>query len=357
MVRLAIEGVVVWLVASQTAFGGVVITTDGSRLVGTIERLADSKLIIVTEIAGRLEIDATKVVAISSDEPVTVEFASGDRLVGTIDVLDGEASSVIHTMLGDVTFATTKVTAIWQPGADSPEVVALRKEAEDTRRALTPEWTLTLEAGGVRKEGNTDTLDAQGRFDLQRKTKDDLLKFFLAADYSEQDDKRSRNEYRGGMSYENMLTERAYWYTRLEMEYDEFENLDLRSTAAAGVGYYWLKKDDHEFKNRIGLGYRHESFNTGVTEDEAVLDLGLDYRVDIAPWLQFTQSTTYSPDFEEFDDYRLDLDTAVVLPLKSDILKLKMGVRNEYNSRPQPGIDRLDNTYYANLVLELRKPN
>lgn len=205
------------------------------------------------------------------------------------------------------------------------------------------------------KEGNTESLNARGRLDVIRKTKDDLLSFFLSVDYSEQDDLRSQNEYRGGISYENMLNERTFWYTRLEMEFDEFENLDLRSTAAVGLGYYWLRKDDHELKNRLGIGYRHEAFNNDISKDEAVLDLGLDYRVDIAPWLQFTHSTTFSPGFEDFDDYRLDVDTAVILPLQSDKLKLKLGIRNEYNSQPQSGIERLDNTYYANLMLSLER--
>jgi len=51
----------------------------------------------------------------------------------------------------------------------------------------------------------------------------------------------------------------------------------------------------------------------------------------------------------------LTLDTALAVPLgNSDIWKLKLGVTNEYNSQPQPGLDRLDNTYYANIVLELK---
>ena len=113
-------------------------------------------------------------------------------------------------------------------------------------------------------------------------------------------------------------------------------------------------RPEHEFKNRAGIGYRHESYANGDTSDEAVLDLGLDYRLDIAPWVQFTNSTTYNPDFEEFDDYRLDCDTAWLFPLKSNIFKLNAGMPNEYNSRPQRGLGRLDNTYYANLLLELK---
>jgi len=142
----------------------------------------------------------------------------------------------------------------------------------------------------------------------------------------------------------------------MELEYDEFEDLDLRATAAAGLGRYWIKKDEHEFKTRAGLGYRHEAFNNGVTRDDAIADLGMDYRVDIAPWLQFTHSGTFIPSLEDFGDYRLNLDTAFIFPLKNDAWKLKLGMRNDYNSNPTGDLERLDNTYYANILVEIKEP-
>jgi len=348
--------VVLFLTGSASlARGGAVYTSDGSKLVGTIERWADGKLVIVTEFAGRVEVDATKVVAVASAEPVTVQFDSGDRLVGTMTVDDTSGTCVMETALGPLNVQAGKVVAVWKAGDESPEVLAVRAETEKVRKALTPVWTLKIEAGGNMTEGNTDTLDARGRLDVNRKTQEDLLQFFLAAKYNERDDRRTTNEYRGGVNYENQITDRAYWYTRMEMEFDEFENLDLRATAAAGVGYYWLKREDHEYKTRLGLGYRHESFDNGASRDQGVIDLGMDYRLDVAPWMQFVHSSTYSPAFEEFDDYRLSVDTALLFPLKSEHLKLKLGMQNEYNSRPQRGIDRLDNTYYANLVFELTR--
>lgn len=339
--------------ASPAVRAGAVLTSDGSRLVGRIQGMSEGKLVIITEIAGRLEIDTTKIVAIESDEPLIVEFASGDRLVGTIGI-NADGKSVIHTAMGDLSMAVARIEAAWLPGQDSPEVIALRRETERVRKELTPEWFVTLEAGGTRKEGNTNTLDARGRLDVVRKTGKDLLNFYLAANYSEQNNRRSQNEYRGGIKYEQMITERWNWYTRVEMEFDEFENLDLRSTVAAGVGYYWIRKPDHEFKTRVGLGYRHESYNNGVSNDEAVIDLGFDYRRDLAPWLQLTHAMTISPGLEETDNYRLDVDTALVVPFQMEKVKLKLGMRNEYNSRPQGNLDRLDNTYYVNLVFALK---
>ena len=332
----------------------VVVTSDGSRLVGTIEQWADGTVVLDTEFAGRLKIDAGKIKSITTEGRLNVEFTSGDRLVGTLTSESRQDETVMHTELGEIPIAPERIKAAWRVGADSPDVIALKKTMQQAQEALKPKWTTTLEVGGSMREGNIDTKKIRGRFDLQRKTDQDLLKFFLAAHFAEQDDLRTENEYKGGIWYENQLDERRFWYTRTELEFDEFENLDLRATAAAGLGRYWLKQPERELKTSAGLGYRHEAFNTGRTTGQAVIDLALNYRVDLAPWVQLTHRGMFSPAIEDFDDYRLDFDTAFVFPFKQENWKLKLGMTNQYNSHPQPGIVRLDSVYYANVVLELK---
>ncbi len=335
------------------ASADVVVTTDGSRLVGTIEQLAGGKLRIATDIAGVLEIDAAKITSIESTDKLNVQLSTGDRLVGPVDA--SAAGSIVHTAVGDLNVTAHQIDSVWREGSDSPEVLAERARAEVEIAALKPKWGMTIEGGARRTEGNTDTRSANGRFEVRRTTKADLLKMYLAADYREENKKRTENEYRGGVLYENNLRERWYWYVRTEFEHDEFENLNLRATAAAGLGYYWIKKEPHELKTRWGIGYRHESYeDDGGTVNDVVTDLGLDYRIDMAPWLQFTHATTYTPSLETFSSYRLDFDTAFSFPLKKDQWRLKLGMRNEYNSRPDTGLDRLDNTYYTNIVMDLK---
>ena len=340
------------LVSSSSA--DVVLTNDGSRIVGRIERIVAGKLIIVTDIAGTLEIDASKVISLSTEGQVNVEFATGDRLLGVVEMTEENAGTVMHTGLGTIDISEQAMTSLWPEGEDSPNLRAIRRQADEERERLKPQWSTFLEAGGVLKEGNTNTFDARGRLDVTRKTPSDLLDLFLTAEFSEQNDLRSNNEVRGGVRYEALYDEQKYWYVRVEMEYDEFENLDLRSTAAVGLGKYWIKTSVEELKTSYGIGYRHEAFSTGLTNDSAVVDLGLDYRVDVAPWVQLTHATKFSPGLEDFDDYRVDFDTALVFPFQNEDVKLKVGMRNEYNSRPPTGIVRLDNTFYANIVLKLR---
>ncbi|UCE60276.1 MAG: DUF481 domain-containing protein [Phycisphaerales bacterium] len=336
------------------ASADVITTSDGSRIVGTVEQVADGKLVIQTEIAGRLTIDASKITGITTEKPVHVEFSSGDTLVGPIAASADASETVVQSELGNISISPAEIAMVWPEGEESPRVVAIRAQAEAEIEAAKPKWSAVLEGGATYTEGNRDTLEGHGRFDVKRTTSDDRLHLYLAGKYAEDDDDRTANEYLGGIRYEHSLTERWYWYARTELEYDEFEDLDLRATAAFGGGYYWLKKPEHELKTSLGLGYRHESYDGGRTEDDAVVDLGLDYRIDLTPVAQFTHSTVYSPDIEDTANYRLRLDTALLIPFKDDRWAWKLGMTNEYNSRPQRGFERLDNTYYTSIVLSLK---
>lgn len=324
---------------------------DGSVLVGKVELVANGKLTLTTDFAGKLEIDAAKIKAYAIDGRVNVALSSGDTLVGPVSKT-AEDKSTVSTAVGTIGFASTQVKSIWPEGTDSPEIVAAKVELEKAK----PKWSATVEGGIVSTEGNSDTLNGRLKAEARRKSADDLLKYYLSIEYGEQNDRRNRNEYIVGTRYEQTITGKWLWYTRGELEFDEFEDLDLRATAAAGIGYAWLKEEKTDLKTSVGGGYRHQAFDNGRSTDDAILDLGLDFRHDFGQYFRFTHATVYSPSVEDFSEYRVTMDTAVAIPLgpKSDIWKLKLGFKKEYNSDPQPGFDELDSTVYANIAVDIK---
>ena len=342
-------------VIAGVALADTVQLGDGSRLVGKVLRLNESVLTLETGFAGTLEIPADQIANLQTDEAVNVQMSSGDRLIGPLtQQMD---SSVVQTQMGAIPVKPTEITAIWGPDDQSPEEQAAAAKVA----ALTPKWSLTGEFGASKQTGNTDRADVHGSIELKRKTEVDLLKLFVQGKYGEIDEDRDAAEIIGGAYYEYSFTPRWYAYGRNTYEYDEFEQLELRVVAAAGAGYYFIKKPEHEFKMRGGIGLRHESYleddegNRADSETDVIGDLGLDYRIDIKPWLQFVQSATYTPSFERLDDYRLESDTGVLIPLgEGDKWKLKIGMRHDYDSQPASrDIERLDSLYYTNVQLNL----
>ncbi len=348
------------LLATTTAVAtaDVVTLTDGSRLVGNIVRLQDGHLTLETQFAGTIEIDAALVESINTDQPVHVDIDTGDRLIGAIVWQTQIQRALIQTELGDLPVDIKRIAAIWPKNAKSPEQLAWEKQIEEVRvaaEAQRAKWSATVEAGVLYKEGNTESLTARGRAELRRKSPKDLLKFYIAGEYAEESKVRDTAEIKGGAYYEHLITKRLFGYGGFELEYDEFENLDLRVSTAAGLGYYWLKEEHHELKTRGGIGFLHESYMNNTNRHTFQGDLGLDYFVDLAEWLRFTHSTSYYPTFESIRDYRLVSDSALIIPLgDSEAWKLKLGAAYEYKSLPTGGAKRLDQTYYANIMLDIK---
>lgn len=344
-------GLVSTVAVCASAWADQVTLNDGSVLVGKVELVANGKVTLVTDFAGKLEIEAAKIKTYSIDGRVNVALSSGDTLVGPVKK-SADDKSTVDTAVGSVGFASGQVKSIWPEGTDSPEIVAAKAELEKAK----PKWSATIEGGVTSTEGNSDTLNGRLKAEARRKSADDLLKYYLSIEYGEQNDRRNKNEDIVGTRYEQNITAKWFWYARGELEYDEFEDLDLRATAAGGIGYAWLKDDIRDLKTSLGAGYRHQAYESGRNTDDAILDLGLDIRRDFGQYFRFTHSTVYSPSLEDFAEYRVTADTAVAIPLgpKSDIWKLKLGFKKEYNSDPQPGFDNLDSTVYANIAVDIK---
>ncbi len=324
-----------------------VLLHDGSRLIGTVGKIIDGKLTLTTEFAGDLTIDMDKVKGITTDQPVTVETDAGERAKGPLQYTEPQGQAVASPALGAQQVTLEQMKLLWVQESDSPEAIAALKAI--------PDWTARLEAAVNGQTGNSEEFAALGRAQVNRTTETDRFNAFLQGRFARRDGVRSSNEIIGGMGIEVDLTKRLFAYGRITLEYDEFENLDLRAIATTGLGYFLIREADQELKVRGGIGYQHESFDDGATEDQLIFELGIDYMKRITPWLLFTHSTTYYPTVDGLDDFRLVSETAGEIPLEpSELWRIRIGMRNEFDNIPRPGVDRLDTYYFLSLVMDFK---
>ena len=90
----------------------------------------------------------------------------------------------------------------------------------------------------------------------------DILHISSRPPYAEQESEETSDESIAGASYTAFMFDPWGWYVRGEVERDEFEDIDLRTTLAAGLSYRPINTDERMLKFFLGLGYRHESFAT-----------------------------------------------------------------------------------------------
>ena len=163
---------------------------------------------------------------------------------------------------------------------------------------------------------------------------------------------KSSDELIGGAHYTHMFQETLGWYARDEIEQDSFESIDLRNTAAAGLTWVAVDSLTTRFELSAGVSHRYESYDIGGSESLMGLDLGIKHKWEFASWGVANTTISYTPAFEDFDNYRISHTTDVDIPLgTSDMWKLRVSVMNQYNSKPIGYQDELDTTWVLGLLL------
>ncbi len=332
-----------WLAAD------IVEISDGARLTGKIKGIADGVLTLETAYAGEIEIALGQVSTFTTDEDVAVRLASGDVLVGPVRSAD-DGQLEINTVGGTVSAATSSVAAGWATNGRDPAVVAREAELE----SLIRKWTYEAGLDIAGSHGNTERLTTSARFKAQLEGPTDRLQFNAIYEYAEEENEMTDHRAVGGLAFTSFFLDDLGWYVRQELEYNQPEAIDLRSTSAVGLTYRWKNEPRHKLETRAGVSFRHESYANGSSESFPGLEFGLTNYWQFAEWGEVTTDLAYLPSFNDFfGEYLATHDSGVNIPLgTSTAWVLRLGLENRYNSAPQTDRDKLDTTYYVRLILK-----
>ena len=325
-------------------------TTNGATLIGEISSFDEQTIILLTEYAGELKIERKMVKSFSSTEPRFVRLQSGTTISGTVSSLPDGKLEVAGI---DATLSTTldKIVASWQPEQTDPEIRRLELE----RQALERSWEFKAGVDIAGRSGNSDELSTDANLEAKLVGPNDALRLYGSVERAERDGDDTSDEVIVGADYTSYFSEPWGWFVRGEVERDEFESLDLRTSLGAGVSYRFLNRPTHSLSLRGGAGYRFESFNDGTNEDSPTLDLGLDHKWQFAEWGRVTSLVTFSPAVDDFADFLLVQDSGIEMPLGlNDKWILRLGVKNDFKNRPAEGSKKLDTSYYSRMQLSWR---
>lgn len=326
------------LVFASAAFPDEVRLVDASIVFGRVTSVSGGNLKIATDFAGELTIPVAKIAGVIVDEPREIRIGATHHVQGTLDLDDGVQVLIVGESVQPLALHhLTVLQDLGVPIVDPPVA----------------NWVGRAEVGLTGKSGNTDRMDARALVSATRTGPHGRLTLSTRGAYAEVEDDRSQNEVLAMELYERDLTARLFAFEKLELEYDEFEDLDLRATLSAGLGYFLVRSPRQELKVRGGLAYQHEEFSDSSTEDSFLLESGYDYRLDIAKWFRYTSRLSFFAEPDDTYAWRFDAENAGEVPLsRATGWKLRFGVRHEYDNDPQPDIERLDTSYYLTLVYD-----
>lgn len=313
-------------------------TRSGAHIVGKITRIDAGEITVDTDYAGKLTIKQSEVTGFTTDHPIAVRLESGTRFDGQVATTPTGGLQITGP---DGTISTTigKVAASWAAGKIDPDVDR--------------HWTYEASVDIAGKTGNSNQLGTAGEVRAELKTKQDTLQFY--ANYNRQvaDKVKAADQLRIGTDYQNNFSGRYSWYARDEGGFDRVKDIDLYNIAAAGLGRDFIKSPGRTLTGRAGLSFRYESYKSPLTP--SLKTLGMDFELNNDMRFgnsELVNSITYDPAFENFNNYRIIHQSYYQIPLANPAWKLRLGLSNDYTSKPPPGIKRLDTEYFTRLVLD-----
>jgi putative salt-induced outer membrane protein YdiY len=320
--------------------GDVIETKNGARLVGKVNKIDGTAVLFATDYAGEIKIKQSEVASLTTDAPLNVRLASGAVLQGT---LSSTPNGGVALTGSDGTLNTTvdKIAMTWAPGAKDPAVAALERS-----------WRYEAAVDITGKSGNKEQLGTSFSARATLKTSNDTLQFYSAYDRQVTDGEKSSDQFKAGVDYQNNFSGRKSWYVRDEGGFDRVKDIELYNVAAFGLGYDFIKKPQHILTGRAGLSFRYEGYKNPLTEDvkAAGLDFGINHRYDSDTW-SMVNRLSWVPLFEDFANYRLQHESFFEIPTANPDWKLRLGLSNDYNSKPGAGVEKMDTTYFTRLVL------
>ena len=314
-------------------------TKNGARLVGAVTKIDGGNVHLKTDYAGDLVIKQADVSSITTDAPVSVRLDSGTVLQGTVSTTGGVVR--IAGADGQIDTSVDKVAATWPAGTEDPQTTALRRH-----------WSYEAAVDVTGKTGNSEQLGTMFSARAVMKTPQDTLLFYTAYNRQVADGTKSADQFKAGVDYQNNFSGRKSWYMRDEGGFDRVKDIDLYNVAAVGFGYDFIQEPKRILTGRAGISYRYEGYGNPATEDVsgAGLDLGLNHEWELEN-SRIVNRIAFVPTFEDFGNFRLTHESFYEMPLLSPAWKLRLGISNDYNSRPGVGIDKLDTSYFTRLVL------
>ena len=158
---------------------------------------------------------------------------------------------------------------------------------------------------------------------------------------------------KAGVDYTANFVERYSWFVRDEGGFDRIMGIKFYDTAVAGGGYDLIKGAFELLTGRIGLAYRYDGYEGLGTPavSSAAADVELASDLKTKNW-ELVNRLTAVPTFADFKNINMAQDSYWQIPLANPSWKLRMGVSNNYDSKPPKGIQRLDTTYYTRLILD-----
>lgn len=192
--------------------------------------------------------------------------------------------------------------------------------------------------------GNTDANSLSLGADAVRATADDKITLATTALRSESKTAgvttRTAELFKLGGRYDRNLNKKVFAFGSLDFEKDKLQQLDLRSSLGAGLGYHVVATKENSFDLFGGVGVTREEF-TNASRNFSEVILGEESSHQITESTSFKQRLAVYPNLKDSGEYRANFDATLATALSAG-WNFNVTLANRYVSNPQPGLKSTD---------------
>jgi putative salt-induced outer membrane protein YdiY len=342
--------VAMFLVATQAVFADQITLNNGDRITGSIVKGDAKELVVKTPSAGDVTIARASITAIAADGPVYIGLSDGQTVAGKLQT-NGAQLQVVTQAAGTVTTTLASVTTF----RNQAEQTAYETQVERFRNPrLVDLWTGFLDFGLAGTAGNAKTQTFSLSTRAERATNRDKIAVYYTSIFSSNSTAGAKattaNSKRGGVTYDVNLNKQWFAWGSVELEADQFQQLDLRFVPQGGAGHHTINTDATKLDLRVGVSGNREFFATGLKRNSAEIVLGEDFIHNFSKTSSIQQKIRFYPNVSNSGNYRMNFDTTYATAVKK-WFSLQFTVSDRYLSNPVPGRKTNDVLYSAGVRL------
>lgn len=323
---------------------------NGDRLTGSISSLADNKLTLKTEYAGSVTLDWAAIAQISSTTPLVITLADKRTLSGTVSTADNNL--VVETAAGTQQVPLSEVSTI----RSTSDQAAYEKSLHP---GISEGWAGGGNLGVALARGNADTTNLSLGFNAARPTPNDKLSLTASSLYARNTTNgvstTSASSFAASLRYDRNLTKRVFAFGLMAGSYDHAQALDERLNPSAGFGFHVIAGKITTLDLLGGLGYTHEHYSTGITNNLINATLGEEFTHKLSAATSLVQDIYFFPDFNKAGNYRANFDFGVATKLHG-ALTWNLNFADRYVTNPPLGKKNNDVLLTTGLGLSFGAP-
>lgn len=339
---MKIAGAIFLLISlARAAHADTVLMKNGDHLTGTIEHSDAKQLTLKTDYAGEINLQLSAVKQIVSEAPVVV--TTKDKTVTGKLTMEGNSLDL----------ATSNAGAVQVPLDD---VTMIRSESEQAayEHSLHPgfaeDWNGAATIGFSLARGNSNTTNLAIGFNGARKTLNDQLTTYATSIYASNNTPGSSgvtaDDIRGGARYDRNIGSLAFAFGSADYEYNELQDLNLRSIYSAGFGYHAIKQPKMTLDLLLGGNYTRESYSANastaaIQRNIGGVTAGEDFMRQFGKITTLAEQFYFYPDLTNTGQYRFAFDMGLATKINK-WLGWQTTASDRFLSDPIPGTLRND---------------